>query len=118
LRLMPGYPPTTQLLGEALLQRDPDAAYRELHALAQRRPEDPTVFGLLAEAAGRSGREAWGHLARAEQLQLTGEIDRAIRQLEVAEAMAEREGDLNARSSIQRRRDAFLDYRRTMEKFR
>ena len=118
LRLMPGYPPTSQLLGEALLQRDPDAAYRELHELAQRRPEDPTVFGLLAEAAGRSGREAWGHLARAEQLQLTGEIDRAIRQLEVAEAMAEREGDLNARSSIQRRRDAFLDYRRTMEKFR
>ncbi|MEE3214632.1 MULTISPECIES: M48 family metalloprotease [Halomonas] len=118
LRLMPGYPPTSQLLGEALLQRDPDAAYRELFDLAQRRPEDPTVFGLLAEAAGRSGREAWGHLARAEQLQLTGEIDRAIRQLEVAEAVADRQGDLNARASIQRRRDAFLDYRRTMEKFR
>ncbi|QFU00571.1 TPR repeat-containing protein YfgC precursor [Halomonas sp. THAF5a] len=118
LRLMPDYVPTRRLLGEALLQRDPDAAYRILRELAERRPEDPQVFTLLAEAAGRSDREAWGHLARAEQLQLTGHIDRAIRQLEVAKEVAERQGDPAATSAITQRREAFLDYRETLETFR
>ncbi len=118
LRLMPGYAPTTLVLGEALLQRDPDAAYRVLHDLAGRRPEDPQVFALLAEAAGHSERQAWGHLARAEQLQLTGHIDRGIEQLDVAKKVAEQSGDTNALSRIEQRRDAFTDYRETMEKFR
>ena len=117
LRLMPDYAPTRRLLGEALLQRDPDEAYRVLRELADDRPEDPQVFTLLAEAAGRSGREAWGHLARAEQLQLTGRIDRAIRQLEVAKGVAEREGDSTAASHIEQRREAFVGYRETLEKF-
>jgi len=117
LRLMPGYAPTAQMLGEALLQRDPGRAFRELSDLAERRPEDPSVFGLLAEAAGRSGHEAWGHLARAEQMQLTGDIDRAIRQLDVAEDIANREGDMNARARVRSRRDDFIGYRDTMEKF-
>ncbi|MBB3190640.1 M48 family metalloprotease [Halomonas cerina] len=117
LRLMPDHPPTRLLLGEALLQRDPDEAWRVLRSLADQRPEDPQVFTLLAEAAGRSGREAWGHLARAEQLQLTGRIDRAIRQLEVARRVAEREGDRTAQSRIAQRREAFLGYRETLEEF-
>ncbi|MDR5866667.1 M48 family metalloprotease [Halomonas koreensis] len=118
LRLMPGQVPTRLWLGEALLQRDPDAAYGVLRELAAQRPEDPQVFTLLAEAAGRSGREAWGHLARAEHLQLTGRIDRAIRQLEVAEEVAEAQDDANAAGRIAQRREAFLEYRETMEKFR
>jgi beta-barrel assembly-enhancing protease len=117
LRLMPGYMPATRVLGEALLQRDPNAAYRVLRELADQRPEDPQVFGLLAEAAGRSDREAWGHLARAEQLQLTGEIDRAIRQLGVAKQVAESSGDSSAASRIAQRHEAFLGYRETLEKF-
>ena len=117
LRLMPDYAPTRRLLGEALLQRDPDEAYRVLRELADDRPEDPQVFTLLAEAAGRSGREAWGHLARAEQLQLTGRIDRAIRQLEVAKEVAEREGNSTAASHIERRREDFIGYRETLEEF-
>ncbi|MEQ6888608.1 M48 family metalloprotease [Halomonas sp. CS7] len=118
LRLMPDYAPTRRLLGEALLQRDPDEAYRVLRELAERRPEDPQVFTLLAEAAGRSDREAWGHLARAEQLQLTGRIDRAIRQLEVAKEVARRRGEPAAASAIERRREDFLGYRETLEEFR
>ncbi|MDR9439376.1 MAG: M48 family metalloprotease [Halomonas sp.] len=117
LRLMPGYAPASRLLGEALLQRDPDEAYRVLRDLIDTRPEDPQAFALLAEAAGRSGREAWGHLARAEQLQLTGRIDRAIRQLEVAKDVAERESDNAAASRIEQRREDFIGYRETLEEF-
>ncbi|MCG6657622.1 M48 family metalloprotease [Halomonas campisalis] len=117
LRLMPGHVPARQVLGEALLQRDPDEAYRVLRELAERRPEDPQVFTLLAEAAGRSGREAWGHLARAEHQQLSGEIDRAIRQLEVARQVAEQSGDSNAAARIAQRREEFVGYRETLEKF-
>ncbi|MGM0536133.1 MAG: M48 family metalloprotease [Pseudomonadota bacterium] len=117
LRLMPGYAPASRLLGEALLQRNPDEAWRVLRDLADARPEDPQAFILLAEAAGRSGREAWGHLARAEQLQLTGRIDRGIRQLEVASEVAEREGDSVAASHIEQRREDFIGYRETLEEF-
>ncbi|SFU84628.1 M48 family metalloprotease [Halomonas korlensis] len=117
LRLMPGHVPATRLLGEALLQRDPDQAWRVLDALADRRPEDPQVFTLLAEAAGRSGREALGHLARAEQLQLTGHIDDAIRQLSVARRVAEQADDSQATNRIEQRREAFLGYREALEKF-
>ena len=117
LRLMPGHMPATRILGEALLQRDPDAAYRILRELAERRPEDPQVFTLLAAAAGRSGREAWGHLARAEQMQLTGDIQRAIRQLGVARQVAEQSGDSNAAARIEQRREAFIGYRETLEQF-
>ncbi|MGR2737885.1 M48 family metalloprotease [Billgrantia sp. Q4P2] len=117
LRLMPGHMPATRILGEALLQRDPNEAYRVLHELSNRRPEDPQAFTLLAEAAGRSGREAWGHLARAEQMQLTGDIQRAIRQLDVARRVAEQSGDSNALARIEQRREDFVGYRETMEKF-
>ncbi|PMR76713.1 M48 family metalloprotease [Billgrantia endophytica] len=117
LRLMPGHMPATRVLGEALLQRDPNESYRILRELADRRPEDPQVFTLLAEAAGRSDREAWGHLARAEHMQLTGSIDRAIHQLDVAKQVAERSGDTNAASRIAQRREDFVGYRETLEKF-
>ncbi|RCV90240.1 M48 family metalloprotease [Billgrantia montanilacus] len=117
LRLMPGYMPTTRIMGEALLQRDPNEAYRVLRDLAEGRPEDPQVFTLLAEAAGRSNREAWGHLARAEHMQLTGSIDQAIRQLDVAKQVAERSDDRNAAARIAQRREDFVGYRETMEKF-
>jgi predicted Zn-dependent protease len=117
LRLMPGHAATTRFLGEALLQRDPDEAFQLLREFAERRPEDPQAFTLLAEAAGRSGREAWGHLARAEQMQLTGRIDDAIRQLEIGRRVAEQEGDDNALLRIETRREAFIDYRETLEKF-
>ncbi|WP_027967708.1 M48 family metalloprotease [Halomonas halocynthiae] len=117
LRLMPGYQPTQLMLGEALLQTNPNDAYFILNELADQRPEDPQVFALLAEAAGRSEREAWGHLARAEHQQLTGHIDRAIQQLDVAQEIAKRHNDLTASNRIKQRREAFIGYRETMEEF-
>lgn len=117
LRLVPGHVPTTLILAEALLQRDPDEAWRLLRDLAERRPEDHRVFALLTEAAGRSGREALGHLARAEHQQLTGRITDAIRQLGVARSVAERAGDTAATARIEQRYEAFLGYRETLEEF-
>ncbi|GAA0573017.1 M48 family metalloprotease [Halomonas salifodinae] len=117
LRLMPDYLPTQRLYAEALLHQDADQAYHALRRLTEQYPEEPQLFTLLAEAAGRSGREAWGHLARAEHLQLTGEIDRAIRQLEIAERVAGIAGDPSATARIAQRRDDFLGYRETLEKF-
>ncbi|EPC03021.1 hypothetical protein L861_22175 [Litchfieldella anticariensis FP35 = DSM 16096] len=117
LRIMPDYMPAQRLRGEALLQRDPQQAFEVLRDLTEQRPEDPQLFTLLSEAAGRSGRVAWGHLARAEYLQLTGRIDRAIRQLDVAEDVAERTGEATVAGRIEQRREDFLDYRETMEEF-
>lgn len=111
LRLSPGYFPAELVQADILLQTDPGRAFDALRGLSQQAPEDPQVFTLLAEAAGRSGHEIWGHLARAEQLQLSGSIDRAIRQLEVAEDVAKRDNDFSMASRIQQRRKKYLEYR-------
>ncbi|WP_148253478.1 M48 family metalloprotease [Aidingimonas lacisalsi] len=117
LRLFPGHTPTQLLQAEALLQSDPEQAYDLLRNLADNRPEDPQIFILLTEAAGNTGRNGWGHLARAEELQLTGRIDRAIRQLDIADDVATREGNTRLLQRIEQRRKDFLDYRETLEQF-
>jgi len=117
LRLIPNYLPVQLVLAEAQLQRDPDAAYDVLRDVTAQHPENPQGFNLLAEAAGRSGRNGWGHLARAEYLQLTGRIDSGIRQLDIAEDAAERENDQQALARIERRREDFMDYRDALEAF-
>ncbi|WP_168015883.1 M48 family metalloprotease [Halomonas salinarum] len=117
LRLMPDYLPARLIKAEALLQQDAKAAFDTLRALAERHPENPQIFTLLAEAAGRSGREAWSHLARAEQLQLTGSITQAIRQLDIAEDVAKRRGDTGITGRIEERRKAFETYREDLKDF-
>lgn len=117
LRLMPDYLPAQLVLAEAQLQRDPDAAYDVLRDVTAQHPENPQGFNLLTEAAGRSGRNGWGHLARAEYLQLTGRMDSGIRQLDIAEDAAERENDQRALARIEQRREDFMGYRETLEEF-
>ncbi len=117
LRFMPGYLPAQLILAEAQLQRDPDAAYTLLNDITARYPEDPQGFNLLAEAAGRSGRSSWGHIARAEHLQLTGRVDQGIRQLSLARDAAERENDQQALLRIDQRREAFIEYRKALDDF-
>lgn len=117
LRLMPNYLPAQLVLAEAQLQRDPQAAYSLLRDVTARHPENPQGFNLLAEAAGRSGYDGWGHLARAEHLQLTGRVDRGIRQLSIARDAAQRENDEQALAQIEQRREAFIEYREALEKF-
>lgn len=117
LRLSPDYYPAQWVQAEALLQLQPDQAFDALRDMSEQYPEDPNVFGLLAEAAGRSGRDAWGQLARAEQLQLEGRIDTAIRQLDSASKVAQQQGDYAMASRIAQRRKDFLGYRDTMQNF-
>lgn len=117
LRLSPGYYPAQWVQAEALLQTQPAQAFDVLRDMSEQYPEDPNVFGLLAEAAGRSGRDAWGQLARAERLQLEGRIDTAIRQLDSAEQVAKESGDYAMASRIEQRRKDFIGYRETMQNF-
>lgn len=117
LRFMPHYLPAQLLLAEAQLQRDPEAAYNLLRDVTAQYPENPQGFNLLAEAAGRSGHDSWGHLARAEHLQLTGRVDSGIRQLSIAREAAERKNNAQALARIERRREDFIDYREALEEF-
>ncbi|AVI62424.1 M48 family metalloprotease [Halomonas sp. M1] len=117
LRLSPSYLPAQLVLAEAQLQRNPEAAYSLLRDITARHPENPQGFSLLAEAAGRSGDNGWAHLARAEHLQLTGRIDRGIRQLSIAKDAAQQENDQQALARIEQRREAFIGYREALDKF-
>tara|TARA_R110002020_G_scaffold332442_2_gene547838 strand:- start:1629 stop:2609 length:981 start_codon:yes stop_codon:yes gene_type:complete len=117
LRFMPNYLPAQLILAEAQLQRDPQAAYQLLNDITAQNPENPQGFNLLAEAAGRSGHDSWGHLARAEHLQLTGRVDRGIRQLSIARDAAERENNQQALARIEQRREDFIEYREALENF-
>lgn len=117
LRFMPNYLPAQLILAEAQLQRDPPAAYNGLRDMADQHPDNPQVFNLLAEAAGRSGHNGWGHLARAEHLQLTGRVDSGIRQLSIARDAAERDNDQPLLARIEQRREAFITYREALEEF-
>lgn len=117
LRFMPNYLPAQLILAEAQLQRDPQAAYNLLRDITSQNPETPQGFNLLAEAAGRSGHDSWGHVARAEYLQLTGRVDRGIRQLSIARDAAERENDQQMLARIKQRREDFIEYREALEEF-
>ena len=117
LRFMPNYLPAQLILAEAQLQRDPEAAYNLLRDITSQNPENPQGFNLLSEAAGRSGHDGWGHLARAEHLQLTGRVDSGIRQLTIARDAAERENDQQVVARIEQRREAFIEYREALEDF-
>jgi hypothetical protein len=50
-------------------------------------------------------------------LQLTGRIDRGIRQLSIAKDAAQQENDQQALARIEQRREAFIEYREALEKF-
>nr|CDQ34878.1 TPR repeat-containing protein YfgC precursor [Virgibacillus halodenitrificans] len=117
LRLQPDYRPAQLIEAEVLLQQAPRQAYDILRRMSDQYPEDPQVFSLLAEAAGRSDRDLWGMLARAEQLQLTGHIDRAIKQLDIAEETARNQGDFTMASRLVERRKAYLGYRQALQDF-
>ncbi|GAB2714377.1 M48 family metalloprotease [Halomonas garicola] len=117
LRFMPGYLPAQLTLAEAQLGRDPRAAYRLLRDVTAQHPEDPAGFTLLAEAAGGSGHPAEGRLARAEYLQLTGRIDKGIRQLDLARDAARGSNNPGLEARIESRREAFIEYRDALDEF-
>ncbi|MCM2971897.1 M48 family metalloprotease [Larsenimonas suaedae] len=117
LTVAPDNYPARMIEGRALLNLSPAKAYPVLKRLSEAQGEDPEVWSLLSEAAGRSGREAEGHLALAEQLQLTGRIDKGLAQLDIAERQARAEQNFVLASKIRDRRDAFKRYRHALDDF-
>ena len=77
--------PIAQTYAEALLKTGQvKAALSMLEAFHRRRPSVTQIFGLLADAAGRSGAKAKTYGYRAEELYYQGDLEPAIRQLERA----------------------------------
>lgn len=119
LRVVPDHLPTQLTLAQARLHLDPEAAFEQLRSVTAEHPDHPQAFDLLAQAAGRTDRSGWGHLARAEFLQLTGHIDRAIKQLDIAEQRTLDATDSTAKTALtarlQARRQAFMGFRESIE---
>jgi predicted Zn-dependent protease len=115
LRLMPNYIPAMLLLAEAKLHSAPAESYELFTAVTQVRPQSISAHRLLAEAAGRSGHHGWGHLAKAEALQLEGRIDEALRQLSYSLELAETSGDRRLQAQVESRQGAYEDYQEAIE---
>lgn len=89
LRINPGNHPLTMVYTDALL-KDNQAHRAEavLQAHIKRRPNDPTIWYLLAETHGLAGNIVGVHQARAEYFVLNGILDRATQQLGYALPLA------------------------------
>jgi predicted Zn-dependent protease len=83
--LSPGSWPLRQVYAEALLANDePAAALRTLEGFVGLRPGIPQIYTLMSDAAGKAGRTAETLRWRAEALYHQGDLEPAIRQLELA----------------------------------
>jgi predicted Zn-dependent protease len=91
LQLTPGNYPLGMTYAKALL-RDNRAHVAEevLLDLSKRRPTEPAIWYILAEAQGLSGNILGLHQSRAEFFILRGVLDEATRQLEYALKLTER----------------------------
>ncbi|MFT7128575.1 MAG: putative Zn-dependent protease [Gammaproteobacteria bacterium] len=82
LSINPGNHPLTMTLADALIKSN--QAYRAASLLKShtaKKPNDPSVWYLLAETHGLAGNIVGVHQARAEFFVLNGVLDRAARQL-------------------------------------
>ncbi|MGK0500404.1 MAG: putative Zn-dependent protease [Oceanicoccus sp.] len=85
LGLTPGNHPITMTLAKALLQANqPHRAEEILKAHSIRRPNNPSVWYLLAETQGLAGNIVGVHQARAEYFVLNGALNLAAKQLSYA----------------------------------
>jgi predicted Zn-dependent protease len=83
--LYPGNWPLQQAYAEALLDAGkPADALAALERLVARRPDIAPIYQLMADAAGKAGNKAAAMRWRAEYLFRTGDLEPAIRQLELA----------------------------------
>jgi len=85
LEVSPGNHPLTMSYATALLKnQQPHVAEEILLAQSKRRPNDPGLWYLLAEAQGLSGNIVGLHQSRAEYFILNGALDEAKKQLTYA----------------------------------
>jgi len=81
--LSPTSAPLNMAYAETLMGAGRSAqALRALRVVASQRPNDPDLYRLMSDAAGKSGEKGETHLYRAEYLYLTGDLETAIKQLE------------------------------------
>lgn len=77
--------PLNQAYGEALLAAGrPTEALAALERFSARRPDLAPIYQLMADAAGKAGLRAKNFRYRGEYLARTGDLEPAIRQLELA----------------------------------
>lgn len=100
---------------EALLAAGkPGQALETLEDIARRVPPRAPLYRLLSDAAGKSGRRATSHLYRAEQLYAMGDLEPAIRQLEIA--LRQRDADFHEASRIEVRLEALREEEKELKK--
>lgn len=102
--LSPGNWPLQQAYAEALLDAgEPAVALATLERLIAIEPNVTPVYDLMADAAGKSGDQAAAMRWRAERLFRSGDLEPAIRQLELA--LRQPNLDFHAAAKIQVRLD-------------
>lgn len=85
LALYPNNYPLSIYYGQALLDAgQPEKAQQILEKLARTRPMDTELYKLLAQAASDAGRPDEGHQYMAEYYYNSGELESAVKQLEIA----------------------------------
>ncbi len=106
------YPLQVVFAQAAARTRNAEAAEDALRSLIQRRPNDPFLYYLLAEANGLAGNIVGVHVSRAEYLFLSGDMEGALEQLRIASQRTRNNYQLNAR--IKRRIDQLAQIQREM----
>jgi predicted Zn-dependent protease len=92
----------------------PARALKTLEDVARRRPGNALIYQKMSDAALKSGQRAATHRYRAEKLYAEGDLEPAIRQLEIA--LRQPGLDYHDASRIQVRLDAIKEEEKALEK--
>jgi predicted Zn-dependent protease len=113
--LSPGNWPLRQAFAEALIEAGrPAEALSTLEGFVALRPDISQIYTLMADAAGKAGRRAETLRWRAEALYHDGDLEPAIRQLELA--LRQPKLDFHLASKIQVRLEELQAEERSREK--
>ena len=100
--LRPDNVPLRVAYAEALMAAGrPAQALTTLEDLIRREPGQPVVYQLMADAAVQAGRRLATHRYRAEHLYAQGDLEPAIRQLEIA--LRQRDAEYYEASQVEAR---------------
>jgi predicted Zn-dependent protease len=116
LQLYPGNHPLTMSYARALvLEEQAHIAEEVLLAQSRLRPEDPSLWYLLAEVQGLAGNILGLHRARAEYFILNGILDQAEKQLNYALKLAR--NDYHTAALVNQRLKDITTMRQQMQQF-
>ena len=98
----PDYLPLTRYYASALLKTgNADAARKIIKGILRKETSDPTLYKMLATAAGETGNRLEAHQSLAEYYYLNGQAKAAIEQLQIASRFAR--DNFYAQSSLEAR---------------